>query len=201
MLEGEEQEGKKESGRARKRERKRAKQGVIDTVKHPVTQSVTPCLGVCLLLLLRCLRVFEDNGSMKQYADSILRFLLGVSIVSLHPLFTNAQLTQEQCLSSATIDNGYCGTSSMFSYLNCFCCQGYGRVIETWPDTQLIEYYCSSCDSGKYMDAQQHKINSCKDCPLGTYQRNTKQSSCQTCPAQSTTIEPASQEYFISMFL
>jgi hypothetical protein len=48
------------------------------------------------------------------------------------------------------------------------------------------------------MDVQQHKINSCKDCPIGTYQRYSGQSSCHTCPAQSTTIEPASREYFIS---
>ena len=50
MLEGEEQEGKKESGRARERERKRAKQGVIDSCDS---------LGVCLLLFVTSVPIIK----------------------------------------------------------------------------------------------------------------------------------------------
>jgi hypothetical protein len=123
----------------------------------------------------------SEEHNMKE-----IRFVLTVMIVSVQVIFSNAQMTQAQCLALLKGTNAYCG---LLSYSNCFCCQGQGNslIASTFRE-------CKSCNAGKFMNQIQHRLP-CSDCPLGKYSSQSGQSTCSSCPAFSTTAEVGSDSY------
>jgi len=70
---------------------------------------------------------------------------------------------------------------------DCHCNLGFSRKV----DGQALS--CEPCEAGKFR-GNYEDIDSCDECPAGTYQPNTQQTSCEPCPGGSNNASPAGSD-------